>query len=512
MARKWWTLTAVCTGVFMLLLDITIVNVALPDIERGFHASLSDLQWVIDAYALTLAAFLLTAGSLADRFGRRRLFAVGIVVFTAGSLACALAGSSLFLEIARGAQGVGGAIMFATSLALLAQAFSGKERGIAFGAFGAITGIAVAIGPVLGGALTTGASWRWIFYVNLPIGVFALLVTLLRVEESRDANAKRPDWIGFVTFSCALAALVFGLIRSNADGWGSATVSGSLVAAVVLLVVFLVAERVQAEPMLDLGLLRVPTFGGGLAAAWAISASAFSLLTFLVLYLQNVLGYSALDTGIRFLPLTGAIFLTAGVAGRLSAKLPTRLLIAPGFVLIGTGLLLMRGLSADSGWTHLLPGMIVAGIGAGLVNVPLASTAVGVVEPARAGMASGINSTLRQVGIATGVAALGSIFASHVRDSVSGRLGTTPLAAHAHEIANAVATGGAPHVVAATPAPLRGLVANAARAGFVGGLNEILLVAAAVAFAGALASFALVRERDFIADDAAGAGEARLAA
>jgi EmrB/QacA subfamily drug resistance transporter len=502
MERKWWTLTAVCAGVFMLLLDITIVNVALPDIERGFHAALSDLQWVIDAYALTLAAFLLTAGSLADLYGRRKLFAAGIVIFTAGSLACALATGSLFLEIARGFQGVGGAIMFATSLALLAQAFQGgKDRGIAFGAFGAITGVAVAIGPVLGGALTSGASWRWIFYVNVPIGILALLVTLLRVDESRDPNATRTDWIGFLTFSSALAALVYGLIESSTNSWDSATVSGSLTAAALLLAAFLVAERLQTEPMLDLRLLRVPTFDGGLAAAWAISASIFSLLTFLVLYLQNELGYSALATGIRFLPLTGAIFATAGIAGRLSTNVPKRLLIAPGFALIGTGLLLMRGLTPSSSWTHLLTGMILAGVGAGLVSVPLISTAVGVVEPARAGMASGINNTLRQVGIATGVAVLGSLFASQVRSSVVDKLSTTPLAANAHQIAHGISTGGATYIVTATPPPLRGLVAAAGRTGFVDGLNEILLVGAIIAFAGALLSLALVRERDFIPTD-----------
>lgn len=504
MDRRWWTLAAVCTGVFMLLLDITIVNVALPDIERGFHAPLADLQWVIDAYALTLAAFLLTAGSLADLFGRRRLFAAGISVFTLGSLACALSTSSLFLVIARGAQGVGGAIMFATSLALLAQAFQGEDRGIAFGAFGAITGVAVAIGPVLGGALTSGVGWRWIFYVNLPIGVVALLVTLLRVEESRDPHAGAPDWIGFAAFSAGLAALVFGLIRSGNDGWGSSTVIVSLTAALVLLTAFVVAESVQREPMLDLRLLRVPTFNGGLAAAWAVSASVFSALTFLVLYVQNILGLSAVASGVRFLPLTGAIFLTSGVAGRLTAHVPRRLLIGPGFVLIGTGMLLMRGLTAASGWTHLLPGMIVAGVGAGLVNVPLVSTAVGVVEPARAGMASGINSTLRQVGIATGVAALGSLFAGQVRSSVVSHLASTPLSRIAHQLAGAISRGGATHAVAATPARLRGLVAGAARAGFVSGLNEILLIGALVAFVGALLALVLIRERDFIVgDDAA---------
>ena len=501
MNRKWWTLGAVCAGVFMLLLDITIVNVALPDIERGFHASLSDLQWVIDAYALTLAAFLLTAGSLADLYGRRALFAIGITIFTLGSLACGLSSSSLFLVVARGAQGVGGAIMFATSLALLAQAFQGRDRGIAFGAFGAITGVAIAVGPVLGGALTSGVSWRWIFYVNIPIGALALLVTLVRVDESRDPSAKQPDWIGFATFSVGLAALVFGLIHANGDGWGSSTVVGSLAVAAILLCAFLVAELLQSAPMLDLGLLRVPTFNGGLIAAWAISASIFSALTFLVLYLQNILGLSAVDTGIRFLPLTGAIFLVAGIAGRLTGRVPRRLLIGPGFLLVGGGMLLMRGLTPASGWTHLLPGMILAGVGAGLVNVPLVSTAVGVVEPARAGMASGINSTLRQVGVATGVAALGSLFASQVRTSVIDHLAATPLSATAHQVAHAISNGGAGHVIAGAPAPLRGLVAGAARAGFVSGLNEILLVGAIVALTGAVASFALIRERDFITTD-----------
>src|SRR4051812_15477041 len=284
MDRKWWTLTAVSVGVFMLLLDVTIVNVALPDIQTAFGASLSDLQWVIDAYALTLAALLLTAGSLADRLGRRKLFALGIVAFTAGSLLCGLATSATFLALARAFQGVGAAIMFATALALIAHAFRGRDRGAAFGIFGAVTGIAVAVGPVLGGVITSGLSWRWIFFVNIPIGIAALAITLARVAESRDPDASRPDWLGFLTFSAGLAALVSGLIRSNMDGWGSATVVGSLVAAAMLIGAFVVVELVGRHPMFDFKLLRVPTFDGGLVAAWAISAALFSLLTYLVLY------------------------------------------------------------------------------------------------------------------------------------------------------------------------------------------------------------------------------------
>jgi EmrB/QacA subfamily drug resistance transporter len=455
MDRKWWTLVAVCTGVFMLLLDITIVTVALPDIQRSLGASLSDLQWVIDAYALSLAALLLTAGSIADRAGRRVVFATGIVVFTAGSALCGAAGDPALLAVSRALQGIGGAIMFATSLALLANAFHGRDRGTAFGVFGAITGIAVAVGPVLGGAITSGLSWRWIFFVNIPIGIAALAVTLLKVDESRDPRARRVDYAGFTTFSTGLAALVYGLIRSNEDGWGSTTVVGALVVAAVLLAAFVIVERMQREPMFDLSLVKVPTFVGGLTSAFGISASLFSLLTYIVLYIQNLLGYSAVEAGVRVLPLTGAIFLTAGIAGRLSARVPTRLLIGPGFVLIGIGLLLMHGLTPSDDWTALLAGMVVAGVGAGLVNVPLASTAVAVVEPARAGMASGVNSTFRQVGIATGIAALGAIFSHSVG-------------------------------AAATPQA------------FVDGLNNILAVGAVVAFVSAVAAFALIRQRDYV--------------
>jgi len=464
MERKWWTLLAVCTGVFMLLLDITIVNVALPYIQQAFHASLADLQWVIDAYALTLAAFLLTAGSVADLVGRRLVFAVGIVVFTVGSALCGLAADPTFLALARAFQGIGGAIMFATSLALLADAFPPRERGVAFGVFGAVTGVA----------------------------------TLREVTESKAPVAHRPDWLGFVTFTLGLTALVYGLIRSHPDGWGSTTTVGSLLAAVVFLALFLVVELRTRDPMLDLKLLRVPTFNGGLIAAWAISASLFALITYMVLYLQNVLGSSALDTGVRLLPMTGAIFLTAGVAGRLTGHVPTRLLIAPGFALIGAGLVLMGGISPSDDWTHLLPGMIVAGVGAGLVNVPLASTAVGVVEPARAGMASGINSTFRQIGIATGVAALGSILATQVSNSVVSKLVGTPLASGSHQLASAISNGSILQAMHGVPAKERAIAALAAKSSFIDGLNSILLIGAIVAFAAAVVTVILIRQRDFV--------------
>jgi EmrB/QacA subfamily drug resistance transporter len=507
---KWWTLTAVCTGVFMLLLDITIVNVALPDIQTQLDASLSDLQWVIDAYALSLAALLLTAGSLADLFGRRRVFVIGLLVFTIGSVACGAAQDIFFLQISRAFQGIGGAAMFSTALALLASAFHGKDRGTAFGIFGATTGVAVAIGPVLGGALTSGLSWRWIFFVNIPICLVALAVSLLRVVESKDPHAGRPDWFGFVSFSLALGALVYGLIEAGRTSWGEPRVVWSLVASVVLLALFLVSQARQRHPMFDLGLLRNPTFTGGLIAAFGVSASIFSLLTFLVIYVQNVLGYSAVATGVRFLFLSVASFFAAAIAGRLTERVPVKWLIGPGFLILGVGLLLLHGFHDDSSWTHLIPGLLVAGVGIGMINPPLASTAVGVVPVARAGMASGVNSTFRQVGIATGIAALGSIFSHQVADAARPELaGKVP--AQALDGLTAALSGGqvqaaaegAQQAATTVQGPSVGqqafdLVHQVGTSSVVDALNHVTLIAAVIAFASGIASLALIRQKDFV--------------
>jgi len=327
-------------------------------------------------------------------------------------------------------------------------------------------------------------------------------MTVLRVDESRDPDATRPDWLGFVTFSSALGLLVYGLIGSSSHAWGSGRVAGPLVASVVLLALFVIVELLQRRPMFDLSLLRNPSFVGGLAAAFAISASAMSMLTFLVIYLQDVLRYSAIDTGVRLLALSGATFLSAGIAGRLTSKVPARLLIGPGFVLVAVGLLLMRGISASSGWTHLLPGLIVLGAGTGFVSTPLASVAVGVVDPRRSGMASGINSTFRQVGVAAGVAALGSVFAAQIRDRVVSSLSGTPLAHSSHAIAKAVSSGRVTSVIAHVPPALRGRVALASSSSFAHALDDILLVAGIIAFAGAVASLTLIRSKDFVAEQA----------
>ncbi|MGH9077615.1 MAG: MFS transporter [Acidimicrobiales bacterium] len=507
MAKKWWTLLGVCLGTFMLLLDVTIVNVALPAIQSSLHSTFSDLQWVVDAYALSLASLLLTGGSLADLFGRRRLFAGGLVVFTTGSLVCGLAQSSVELIVARAGQGVGGAVMFATSLALLATAFQGRERGVAFGVWGAITGVAVAVGPVLGGILTSGLSWRWIFFVNLPIGAFALLVTLTRVDESRESRARRPDWAGFSIFSVSLVALVYGLIRAQERSWGDPGVVACFAVSVAGIAAFVAVEHRGRHPMFDLALFRLPTFVGGAVAAFALSATLFALLLYLVLYLQDNLGYSALGTGVRLLVISGGVLVTSTIAGRATTRVPARWLIAPGLVLVGIGLLAMTGLTGSSTWTHLIPGFVLTGIGTGLINPPLASTAVGVVPPPQAGMASGVNSTFRQVGIATGIAALGTIFATRLASQLHHRLAGDPtlsaLAGRSHAISVLVDNGSGTTAVAMAPPELRGRLAAVVHSSFASSLDQILLIAGVAALVAGACAVPLIRQQDFAHGSAA---------
>ena len=464
MATKWWTLIVVCLAVFMLLVDVTIVNVALPSIQRALGSSFEDLQWVVDAYALALAALLLASGSLSDLLGRKRVFLVGLVIFSCASLLCGLSGSPVMLNAARGLQGAGGAMMFATSLALIAQEFQPHERGTAFGIWGATTGFAVAVGPLIGGALTDGLGWEWIFLVNVPVGLVTIAITVMRVPGSERDPSSRIDWAGLVTFSAALFFLVYALIRGNDDGWSSAKIVSLLTTAVLLLAIFVTIELRRSQPMLDLRLFRIPTFTGAQIVAFSIHASMFSMFLYITLYMQDVLGYSPFESGLRFLPVSVLSFIAAPLAGKLAERYSVRFFLTAGLALVGTGLVLMSGITPSDGWTTLLAGFILGGIGIGFINPPLATAAIGVVEPRRSGAASGINSTFRQVGTAVGIAGLGAILQAKL-----------------------------PHNLG--PASF---ATAAGRNAYIDAFNVLLKVGAAVAYTGALSALVLIRRRDFV--------------
>jgi EmrB/QacA subfamily drug resistance transporter len=517
MERKWWTLLAVSVATFMLLLDITVVNTALPAIQRDLSASFTDLQWVIDAYTLALAAVVLTAGSIADRIGRRAVFAAGLGIFAASSLAAGLAPDATFLNISRAVEGIGGAAMFAVSLALVAQEFAaGRERATAMGIYGATIGAAVAVGPLVGGAITDAFGWRWVFFLNVPIGIAALALTFAKLRESRDPNATRIDWAGLTTFSTALLLLVLGLLRGNDDGWTSATIVSLLAGAAVMLAAFVVIERRVAEPMLPLELFRSRAFTGVQLAAFAVSVSLFALFLYLTLYLQNYLGYSPLQAGLRYLPITLVPFFVAPVAVALMGRLQARVIMAIGLAGVGAGLLLMSGLTAASGWTALLPGFLVAGVGVGLLNPVIADVAVSVVPKERSGMAAGINDTFRQVGIAVGVAAWGAIFLGRGADKISTLAAGTPAAngGHPRQLLEAASDGRLGSALAAVPHAARGVVGHATREGFLTGLNTILVIGGLIAIAGAAVALWLVREHQIEreAPELVGVPEERLEA
>ena len=405
-----WTLLVVCTATAILMLDIAVVNTALPSIGEDLKTGIGGLQWVVDAYTLALAAVVLTAGSLADRFGRRRVFASGLVVFTVASGVCAGAGSIEMLDAARAVQGLGAAIMFATSLALLANAFpSERERTGALAAYGATIGASFAIGPAVGGALTTALDWRWVFLINIPIGIVVLAITLREVRESRDPRAPRVDVPGLATLSAGLFALVFGLLRGNEEGWGSPIIVASLAGAAALLAAFVAIEARSDHPMLPLQLLRSPAFTGAQLTAFAISGSFFAIYLYCSIYLQNVLGLSAIEAGLVFVPSTLVMVVVSGATAQLGQKVHPGVLISGGLVLVAAGMALMTVAEADSSWAVLIPGITVALIGTGLFNPSVSAVALNSVPAEQSGLAAGVNDTFRQAGIAIGVAALGAL-------------------------------------------------------------------------------------------------------
>ncbi|MGX7681240.1 MFS transporter [Jatrophihabitans sp. DSM 45814] len=486
-ARSRWTLIAVCAATFILLVDVTIVQVALPTIQQHLNASFTDLQWVIDAYALTLATLILTWGSISDLFGRKRVFIAGLAVFTVSSLLCGLAQSINMLIWSRALQGVGGAAMFATSLALIAQDFQGAARGKAIAAWGATVGGAAAVGPIVGGALTSGIGWRWIFIVNVPVGVVAIWISLTKMRNQTDPGATRLDGLGLITFAAAMFLLEFGLIRGNDLGWTSATIVAMFAGSATAFVAFVLVELFQTRPMFDLSLFRKPSFGGVSVATFAIGGGMFALLPYLTLYLQNDLGYSPFQGGLRLLPLTVLAFLVPFLFRGPAQTLPPGLVLGTGFAITASGIAAMLAVGPDSNWTVLIPGLVLCGIGLGISNPAIARVGLGVVPPQRSGMASGISNTFRIAGLATGVAALGAVFQQRVTTSLSSTVGP-----HAAEVSRVVSSAG---VTAAAHGQPR--TAAAAHVAFASGLHTIFVIGAIAVAAGALISIVLVRTKDF---------------
>jgi EmrB/QacA subfamily drug resistance transporter len=404
------TLAVVCLATAMLMLDIAVVNTALPDISRDLNTDLNGLQWVVDAYTLALASVVLTAGSLADRLGRKRLFIGGLGLFTASSLACALAGTIEVLDAARAVQGLGAAVMFATSLALLANAFQdAKERAGALAVYGATIGASFAVGPLVGGALTSGFGWRSIFLINVPIGLVTIAATVKYVKESRDEHARKIDWLGQVVLGAGLFLLVLALLRGNEQGWTSTAIVAELSAAVVLLALFGLIESRVREPMLPLGLFKNRTFAGAQLGVFAISGSFFAIFLYTTLYLQNVLGLSAVESGLVYMPGTVIMFFVSGASAQLLNKVSARAMVSVGLALVAAGMLLLTVLQVDSHWWVFLPGEIVALIGTGMFNPAISGVALSALPERQSGLAAGAHDTFRQGGIAVGIAALGAL-------------------------------------------------------------------------------------------------------
>jgi EmrB/QacA subfamily drug resistance transporter len=448
-----WTLLVVCLATGVLLLNVAAPNVALAAVGRDLDAELTLLQWVVSGYSLALAATLLTAGTLADLLGRRRLFLGGLVGFAAASALCAVAPSALALIAGRAVQGLAGAVLLSSSLALLAQDFTGRARAGAIGVWGATVAAAFAVGPLEGGLLTEAFGWRAIFALDVAVALPCIPVAVRHLRESRDPDAGRVDWAGTITLSVGLFLGVFALSRGGVLGWGSGVIVASAAGAALLLAAFVAVERREREPMLDLGLFATPTFTGASLVVLVMAASTFGPFLYLTLFLLDVAGASPTAVGLQLLPLSAAAFVVSVLGGRFAGLLPVRAALPAGELLCAAGLLALRGVEASSPWTFLLPGLLLMGVGIGLANPAVTYAALGVVPATRSGMASGVNNTFRQVGLAIGIAALGAL-----------------------------------------------LPAEADPAAFAAALDQILVVSAGVAATGAALAVALVRQRDFVVD------------
>ena len=415
--RRWWSLAVLSLALLMIYVDLTVVNVALPAIRAELAIGLSQLQWTVNAYALAFAVLLLSAGKLADFLGRRRIFLLGLAVFAVSSLGCGLAVSGGTLIAARAAQGLGAAFILPSTLSIISATFHPRERATAIGIWVGVSSIGLALGPLVGGALIESINWHWIFYVNVPIGAAGIVAALLLVPESRDSSSQQAlDLPGLASSAVALFALTFALLEANRYGWTSAPIIACLAAASAGLVAFVVVELRSRRPMLDLSLFRDGTFSGANAVSLLSFFALFGVFFFVSIYLQTVLGYSALRTGATLLPFTVLLALSVPVAGRLTDRIGARWPMAAGMLVLGVSLLLLSRLRLDSTFGELLPGLLLGGLGVGMTLAPASAAVLASVPDDKAGVASGVVTTFRQTGGVLGVAVMGAIFAAQIGD------------------------------------------------------------------------------------------------
>jgi EmrB/QacA subfamily drug resistance transporter len=486
--RRWWALGAMCFALFMIMLDNTVVNVALPSIQRSLNASTSSLEWTVNAYTLTFAVLLVTGGRLGDLFGRRKVFLAGVVIFAGASAAIGFSPSDTWLVAWRAVQGSGSALMMPATLSIITNAFPPEERGKAIGTWAGVSAMALAIGPVVGGFLVESVSWQSIFFLNLPVAVGAVVIALFAVRESRDETVARSvDIPGVLTLTIGLAALVLALVEGNTWHWGSTRELAMFAIAIVGLSAFAIVERRRESPMVDFSFFRSRTFLGANIVAFIVSFAMLAMFFFLALYMQNIRGYSPLEAGVRFLPSTMMIIVIAPLAGRLADRIGSRPLITFGLLCVSGALFWQSHLTVSSGYGTLLPGFVLMGIGMGFVMSPMSLAAMNAVDRSKAGVASGILSMNRMVGGTFGVAILGALVATLGRSKIDELLPALPAAARAR-LAGGLGSGGVQHGV-----PLQ--VIDAAQRAFVYALHYGLLLGSGVALLGALAALALIRKR-----------------
>jgi EmrB/QacA subfamily drug resistance transporter len=494
--RKWWTLGAMCFALFMIMLDNTVVNVALPSIERDLGASLSSLEWTINGYTLAFAVLLATGGRLGDIFGRRLTFLIGVTLFSISSATAGLAPDTTALVASRVVQGIGGALMMPATLSIVTNAFPAAERGRAIGTWAGVSALALAIGPVLGGFLTEDVSWRAIFFINLPVGLGAVLASLFAVRESRDDTVGREvDYLGVATLTGGLTALVLALIEGNSWGWGSASILGLLAGSVVLLAGFVLVELKVKTPMVEFRLFASRNFVGSNVVALIVTFAMLAQFFFLALYMQNILGYSPLQAGVRFLPATLMIVAIAPIAGRLTDRIGARIPIAVGLSLVSVAMFWLTTIDTSTTYVDLLPSFILMGVGMALVMSPMSTAAMNAVADAKAGIASGILSMNRMIGGTLGVAVIGAVFQGAARSRLDGLLtGSGLSAAQRSDIAQGLG-GGVSTVPAGVSHAQAAQVTSAGHDAFIGAFASSMRVAAAVTVAGVVVAVTLIRSK-----------------